>query len=82
MGGDHPFVLLSGHNRWSVHAMNMGNPVLLQTHRGEPHIVVNDLDAARLGIADHDRVSVSNDVGSFVVRAKTTGAQPPGVVTV
>lgn len=82
MGGDHPFMLLSGHNRWSVHAMNMGNPVLLQTHRGEPHAVVNDLDAARLGLADHDRVRVSNDVGSFVVRVKTTGAQRPGVVTV
>ena len=36
-----------------MHAMNMGNPVLLQTHRGEPHLVVNPADAAALGIGDH-----------------------------
>ncbi|MCZ7528506.1 MAG: molybdopterin-dependent oxidoreductase [Acidimicrobiia bacterium] len=82
MGGDHPFLVLGGHNRWSVHACNMGNPLLLQTHRGEPHLVVNPEDASRLGIADHDRVRVSNDVGSFVVRAKTSPGQRPGVVTV
>ena len=81
-GGDHPFVILSGHNRWSVHAMNMGNPVLLQTHRGEPHLVVNPTDAASLGIGDHGRVRVRNDVGSFVVRAKLSGSQRPGVVTI
>jgi len=82
MGGEHPFVVLSGHNRWSVHAMNMGNPVLLQTHRGEPHLVVNPDDAAALDIGDHDQVKVFNDVGSFVVRAKLSGGQRPGVVTI
>lgn len=82
MGGKHPFVIQSGHNRWSVHAMNMGNPLLLQTHRGEPHLVMSPDDAASLGIADHDRVEVSNDVGHFVVRAKLSDGQRPGVVTI
>ena len=31
MGGDHPFRLSSGHGRWSNHAMNMTNPVMLET---------------------------------------------------
>jgi len=82
MGGNHSFVMSSGHNRWSVHAMNMGNPILLQTHRGEPHAVVNPADAKSLGVADNDRVRVFNDVGSFVVRAKLSGGQQPGGVTV
>ena len=82
MGGDHAFVMSSGHNRWSVHAMNMGNPVLLQTHRGEPHAVINPDDAVALGVADNDRVRVFNDVGSFVVRAKLSDGQQPGGVTV
>jgi DMSO reductase family type II enzyme molybdopterin subunit len=82
MGGEHPFVVLSGHNRWSVHAMNMGNPLLLQTHRGEPHLVVNPADAASAGFGDHDPVRVFNDVGSYVVRAKLSDAQRPGTVTI
>jgi DMSO reductase family type II enzyme molybdopterin subunit len=82
MGGEHTHILSSGHNRWSVHAMNMGNPLLLETHRGEPHVVINPTDADAAGIADHDRVRVFNDVGSFVVRAKLSGGQQPGAVTV
>jgi len=82
MGGDHSHVMSSGHNRWSVHAMNMGNPVLLQTHRGEPHVVVNPDDAGTLGIEDNDLVKVFNDVGSFEVRAKLSAGQQPGGVTV
>ncbi len=82
MGGDRPFRMTTGHNRWSIHAMNMVNPHLIQTHRGEPHAVINPGDAERLGIADHQNVRVFNDVGSFVVRAKLSGAQRPNGVTV
>jgi DMSO reductase family type II enzyme molybdopterin subunit len=82
MGGAHPYLVLSGHNRWSVHAMNMGNPLLLQTHRGEPHLVVNPADAVAVGVGDHDPVRVSNDVGAFVVRTKLSEAQRPGTVTI
>ena len=77
MGGDHGFRLTGGHNRWSIHTMNMGNPMLLQTHRGEPHVVMNDDDARRLGLADHDYARVFNDVGEFVVRVKTSPTQRP-----
>ena len=82
MGGQHPYVLSTGHNRWSIHAMNMANPVLLETHRGEPHAVINPDDAAREGIADHAYVELANGAGSFTVRAKLSPGQRPGSVTV
>ena len=82
MGGSRPYMLTSGHNRWSIHAMNMANPVLLQTHRGEPHAVINPDDAGRDGIADHSLVEIYNDAGTFTVRAKLSPSQRPGGVTV
>ncbi len=82
MGGHHPFRMTTGHNRWSIHAMNMANPVLIETHRGEPHVVIHPGDAAAKGISDHQPVRVSNDVGHFVVKAKLSPAQRPGGVTV
>jgi anaerobic selenocysteine-containing dehydrogenase len=63
MGGDHPFVLTSGHNRWSIHSMNTTNPLLLRTHRGQPHAVINTDDARAHGINDGDEVRVRNDIG-------------------
>jgi DMSO reductase family type II enzyme molybdopterin subunit len=82
MGGDHPFRMTSGHNRWSIHAMNMGNPVLLQTHRGEPHAVMHPDDTARLGIPDGGLARVFNDVGEYTVRIKTSPGQRPGGLTI
>ncbi|KAA0233008.1 MAG: Perchlorate reductase subunit alpha [Acidimicrobiales bacterium] len=82
MGGSYPFRMTTGHNRWSIHAMNTANPVLLGTHRGEPHAVIHPADAAERGIADNDEVLVFNDVGSFTVRAKLSPGQRPGGVTV
>jgi DMSO reductase family type II enzyme molybdopterin subunit len=82
MGGDLPYILSTGHNRWSIHAMNMANPVLLQTHRGEPHVVMNPDDAEAEGIADHDLVELENEAGGFAVRAKLSPGQRPGSVTV
>ena len=77
MGGDYPFKMTGGHNRWSIHSMNMGNPVLLQTHRGEPHAVMHPEDAGRLGIRDGGLARVFNDVGEYTVRIKTSPTQRP-----
>lgn len=82
MGGPYPYKMTTGHNRWSIHSMNMANHWLLQTHRGEPFVWINTSDAAREGIADGDYVRIYNDAGSFVVRARLTPAQKPGGVTV
>ena len=79
-GGDYPFVLTSGHNRWSIHSMNITDRLLLQTHRGAPTVLVNDADAARLGVADGEDVEVRNDLGAFVAAAKVTPSVRPGQV--
>jgi nitrate reductase alpha subunit len=82
MGGDHPFRLSGGHARWSNHAMNMTNPVMLETHRGKPFVLINDEVARGKGIEDDSLVRIWNDVGDFVVPARTSPAQRPNGLTV
>ena len=79
-GGDHPFILTSGHTRWSVHSMWRDHPMMLRLQRGEPVICLNDRDARTRGIADHDRVRVWNDLNDFVARAVVTSIIQPGQV--
>jgi len=81
-GADRRFILTSGHNRWSVHSMNMTSKTLANTHRGEPFAFLNDRDAAALGIADNDRVRICSDVGAMRIAAKLTPACRPGQVIV
>jgi DMSO reductase family type II enzyme molybdopterin subunit len=82
MGGDHPFRLSGGHSRWSNHAMNMTNPVLLETHRGKPFVLINDRVAQGKGIEDDSLVRIWNDLGEFVVSATLSPAQRPDGLTV
>jgi DMSO reductase family type II enzyme molybdopterin subunit len=79
-GGDHPLVMTSGHTRWSIHSMWRDQDLMLRLQRGEPVIYLNREDARARGIADHDRVRVWNDVGSFEARAIPTGGIRPGQV--
>ena len=58
LGGDYPFQMTSGHNRWSIHSMNIVNRLMQDTHRGRPHLVMNNDDALARGIEDKDRKSV------------------------
>jgi DMSO reductase family type II enzyme molybdopterin subunit len=76
------FQMTSGHNRWSVHSMNMGNELLLNTHRGEPFACLNDREAADLGIANGDKIRIQSDVGSMLIQAKMTPSCRPGQVIV
>jgi DMSO reductase family type II enzyme molybdopterin subunit len=80
MGGDYPLVLTSGHNRWSIHSMNITNRLLLQTHRGRPHLVMSPVDAQARGVCDGDEVRVFNDVGDFFVPVKLSPSVRPGQV--
>jgi DMSO reductase family type II enzyme molybdopterin subunit len=68
MGGDYPFALTSGHNRWSIHSMNITNRMLLQTHRGRPHLVMSPVDAEGRGIVDGKRCGCTTTQGSFWCR--------------
>ena len=79
-GGTYPFRLTSGHNRWSIHAINIASELMLGTNRGTPHLVVNDKDAARLGINDNDMVRVHNDQGEFRVPVLISRGGGPGQV--
>jgi nitrate reductase alpha subunit len=79
-GGDYPLILTDGHARWSIHAVWRDHALMLRLQRGEPLVYLNDRDARAKAIADHDLVRVWNDLGSFVARAKLTGAIHPGQV--
>ena len=61
--------------------MNTASNLMLETHRGTPHLVMNNHDAARLGIADDGRVRVHNDQGEFVVPVLISASAYPGQVT-
>ena len=80
MGGDYPLHLTSGHPRHSIHAMNMTNPVLLQTHRGHPTCFLSPHDASARGIGDDEPVRVHNDFGSFETRARLSASVRPGQI--
>jgi DMSO reductase family type II enzyme molybdopterin subunit len=76
------FLMTSGHNRWSIHSMNMTNDLMLNTHRGEPFAFLNDREAAALGIANGEPVRITSDVGSMRIQAKLSPACRPGQVIV
>ena len=80
MGGRRRFALTSGHSRWTVHSSAMGNRVLLETHRGQPLVVLNTAEAAELGVADGDEVRLSNDHGAFRAMARVAPRVRPGQV--
>lgn len=80
IGGDHPFQVSSGHNRWSIHSLNTANKLMLETHRGTPHLVINGRDAAEIGVADNDMVRVYNDQGDYRVPVRISNGAAPGQV--
>jgi DMSO reductase family type II enzyme molybdopterin subunit len=81
-GAKRRFLMTSGHNRWSVHSMNMTNNVILNTHRGEPFVFLNDRDAAELGVENGGRVKLVSDVAEVRVAVKVTPSCRPGQVIV
>ena len=78
MGGDYPFQMTSGHNRWSIHSMNITNRIMQETHRGRPHLVMNTDDAKARGIEDDEVVRVFNDVGSFITPRQAVAQRAAG----
>ena len=77
-GGDFPFQMTSGHNRWSIHSMNMTNNMMLNTHRGEPFVFINDGDAQAKGIKNGEHVRMFNEMGYSVLQAKISPSVRPG----
>ncbi len=81
-GPKRKFKMTSGHNRWSIHSMNMTNNMMLNTHRGEPFAFINNKDAQAKGIENGEWVKVESDVGSMLITAKISPAVRPGQVIV
>jgi anaerobic selenocysteine-containing dehydrogenase len=81
-GSGRRFMMTSGHNRWSIHSMNLTNNVIQNTHRGEPFVFINDREAAELGIENGERVKLVSDAGAMRIAAKLTPACRPGQVIV
>jgi len=81
-GKDRKFMMTSGHNRWSIHAMNMTNNILLNTHRGEPFCFINDDDAAGIDVQNGDKVKVVSNAGEMLIQAKISPSVRPGQVIV
>jgi DMSO reductase family type II enzyme molybdopterin subunit len=77
-GGSYPFLLTSGHPRWSIHSMNMTNRVILETHRGHPFVFINPDDARARGIENDEEVRVRNDVSEMTIAAKISPSVRPG----
>ena len=80
MGGSLPLSMTGGHNRPTIHSINVINEIMLQTHRGEPCVWVSQPDAAARGVAEGDLVRVWNDVSSFEVQARVSSTVRPGQV--
>lgn len=78
-GGDYPLVLTSGHSRWTVHSVFMGNAIVLETHRGAPTVVMNPADLGDV-VQDGAMVEVYNDHGRFVASVRLSPRIRPGQV--
>jgi len=81
-GPKRKFKMTSGHNRWSIHSMNLTNNIIQNTHRGEPFMFMNNRDAKRKGIQNGEWVRVASDVGSFQITAKISPSVRPGQIIV
>jgi DMSO reductase family type II enzyme molybdopterin subunit len=82
IGGRHPFRLVSGHIRGSIHSMHIAVPEFLRLHRGQPVLFVNDRIAKERGVADGDTVRLFNDVDAAELMVSTSAAVPPDQVVV
>jgi anaerobic selenocysteine-containing dehydrogenase len=79
-GAKRRFQMTSGHNRWSIHSMNLTNNIIQNTHRGTPFVFINDKDAADLKITNGEQVRLVSDVGDCLVEAKLSPSVRPGQV--
>ncbi len=79
-GANRRFQMTSGHNRWSIHSMNLTNNIIQNTHRGEPFVFINDADAADLRVENGERVRLVSNDGDSLVQAKLSPSVRPGQV--
>ncbi len=78
---DYPLVLTTGRVLFQYHTgtMTRRSPILTD-QINEPFVEIHPDDAARLGVADGDRVRVQSRRGEIELAARVTDIVPPGVV--
>ncbi len=81
-GGEHPFRLVSGHVRGSIHSLQAATPHFMRLHRGQPVLFLNDRVAAERGIEDGETIRMFNDVDEIEIMVSTTAAVGPDQVLV
>jgi DMSO reductase family type II enzyme molybdopterin subunit len=82
IGGAHPFRLISGHVRGSIHCLQAANPHFMRLHRGQPVLFVNDRVAAERGIQDGETVRLFNDLDATEVMVSASAAVGPDQVVI
>jgi len=77
----YPLVLTTGRSLYHFHTGTMTRRVEgLNVLMREGEVEINPADAAKLGIADGDKVKVASRRGEVVAKANVTEASPAGVV--
>jgi nitrate reductase alpha subunit len=82
IGGEHPFRLISGHIRGSVHSLHAANPHFLRLHRGQPVLFLNNKTAADRHIDDGETIRMYNDYDEVEIMVSTSAAVGPDQVVV
>jgi predicted molibdopterin-dependent oxidoreductase YjgC len=78
---DYPFILTTGRMLFQYHGGSMTRRVApIEKTAPAPYVEISSEDARSLGIADHDRVTVSSRRGSISLTAKVSRRPAPGVV--
>ena len=82
IGGRHPFRLVSGHIRGSIHSLQAATPHFMRLHRGQPVLFMNDRVAAERGIEDGETIRMYNDYDEVDIMVSTSAAVGPDQVVV
>ena len=62
--------------------MNMTNNIIMNTHRGEPFVFINDREAAELGIENGEQLKLVSNDGETLISAKLSPSVRPGQLIV
>ena len=78
---EYPLILITGRSLFHYHTGTMTHKVAgLMKYYPEERVEISPADAAALGIADKEMVSISSRRGNVTCRAKVTSDSPDGSV--
>lgn len=77
-----PYVMISNHSRFRTHSQWWDVEMLKEIDNNELHVLLNNEDAAELGVAADDYVRLYNDRGYAVAKACITGGLARGIISV